>query len=60
MGEQIVRLAANGMSNREIAARLFTRPRTVGYHLHKAVPNLRVASRGELARLALGPRSFQP
>ncbi|MBC6456399.1 LuxR family transcriptional regulator [Actinomadura sp. HBU206391] len=46
---QIVRLAARGLSNREIAAQLFLSPRTVGYHLYKAYPKLGVASRGELA-----------
>ncbi|GAA4234436.1 DNA-binding CsgD family transcriptional regulator [Streptosporangium album] len=45
---QIVRLAAQGLSNRDIAAQLFLSPRTVGYHLYKAYPKLGVASRGEL------------
>ncbi|MEZ0068678.1 DNA-binding CsgD family transcriptional regulator [Streptacidiphilus sp. MAP12-20] len=48
---QIVRLAASGMSNRDIAAQLFLSARTVGYHLYKAYPKLGVASRGELAAL---------
>ncbi|NJP91437.1 AAA family ATPase [Nonomuraea sp. FMUSA5-5] len=51
---QIVRLAAQGGTNRDIGARLFLSPRTVGYHLHKAFPKLGVASRAELARLDLG------
>lgn len=46
---RIVRLAAEGMSNKDIAARLFLSPRTVGYHLYKAYPKLGVLSRGELA-----------
>ncbi|GAA2608921.1 LuxR family transcriptional regulator [Actinomadura fulvescens] len=50
---QVVRLAAAGLSNREIGAQLFLSPRTVGYHLYKAYPKLGVASRGELARLEL-------
>ncbi|WP_173097106.1 ATP-binding protein [Actinomadura verrucosospora] len=50
---QAVRLAAAGLSNREIGAQLFLSPRTVGYHLYKAYPKLGVASRGELARLDL-------
>ncbi|GAA4956653.1 DNA-binding CsgD family transcriptional regulator [Nonomuraea thailandensis] len=49
---QIVRLAARGLSNKDIAAQLFLSPRTVGYHLYKAYPKLGVASRGELAALA--------
>ncbi|MBY8881036.1 AAA family ATPase [Actinacidiphila acidipaludis] len=46
---QIVRLAAQGLSNKDIAAQLFLSPRTVGYHLYKAYPKLGVVSRGELA-----------
>jgi DNA-binding CsgD family transcriptional regulator len=45
---QVVRLAAGGMSNRDIAAQLFLSPRTVGYHLYKAYPKLGIASRAEL------------
>ncbi|MEV0321870.1 AAA family ATPase [Streptomyces sp. NPDC050658] len=48
---QVVRLAATGMTNRDIGAQLFLSPRTVGYHLYNAYPKLGVASRGELARL---------
>ncbi|WP_278265600.1 AAA family ATPase [Nocardia sp. AG03] len=51
---QIVRLAARGLSNREIAARLFLSHRTVGHHLYKAYPKLGVLSRGELKELELG------
>lgn len=48
---QIVRLAARGLSNKDIAAQLFLSPRTVGYHLYKAYPKLGVASRAELVAL---------
>ncbi|MEV0677872.1 AAA family ATPase [Actinosynnema sp. NPDC050436] len=50
---QVVRLAAQGLSNRDIGAQLFLSPRTVGYHLYKAYPKLGVASRVELGRLDL-------
>jgi len=50
----VIRLAATGLSNREIAAQLFVSPRTVGYHLYKAYPKLGVSARSELIRLDLG------
>jgi len=48
---QVVRRAAQGMSNREIAAELFLSPRTIGHHLYKAYPKLGVSRRSQLARL---------
>ncbi|HEU5388204.1 MAG TPA: AAA family ATPase [Streptosporangiaceae bacterium] len=54
---QVVRLAALGKTNREIAAQLFLSPRTVGYHLYKAYPKLGIGSRAELTRLELGERT---
>ncbi|GGS75578.1 transcriptional regulator [Planobispora rosea] len=48
---QVVRLAVEGRSSREIAAQLFLSPRTVEYHLYKAYPKLGVSSRRELALL---------
>ncbi|MFI7637500.1 AAA family ATPase [Nonomuraea sp. NPDC049400] len=49
---QVVRLAASGASNRDIAAQLYLSPRTVGYHLYKAFPKLGISSRAELAAIA--------
>ncbi|MFI7438855.1 ATP-binding protein [Nonomuraea indica] len=48
---QVVRLAAGGASNRDIAAQLYLSPRTVGYHLYKAFPKLGISSRAELAAI---------
>ncbi|MFI9560298.1 helix-turn-helix transcriptional regulator [Nonomuraea endophytica] len=53
---QVARLAADGLSNRAIGARLFLSPRTVGYHLSNAYPKLGVSSRTELAGLDLTHR----
>ncbi|MFB8303038.1 helix-turn-helix transcriptional regulator [Kitasatospora purpeofusca] len=51
---EVVRLAAAGRSNREIAAQLFLSPRTVGHHLYRAFPKLGVASRDQLAAALAG------
>ncbi|NGO74636.1 AAA family ATPase [Streptomyces sp. YC504] len=48
---EVVRLAATGATNREIATQLFLSPRTVGHHLYRAFPKLGVSSRTELSDL---------
>lgn len=45
---QIARLAADGMSNREIGERLFLSHRTVGSHLYRIFPKLGITSRSQL------------
>lgn len=45
---QIVQLAAEGLTNREIGQRLYLSHRTVSSHLHRIFPKLGVVSRGEL------------
>ena len=47
---RIARLAADGLSNAEIADRQFVSPRTVEYHLHKIFRKLGIASRTQLAQ----------
>ncbi|MEV1068542.1 AAA family ATPase [Streptomyces sp. NPDC050263] len=46
--QHIVRLAANGLSNREIGEQLFLSPRTVGTHLYNVYPKLGISSRHQL------------
>jgi DNA-binding CsgD family transcriptional regulator len=45
---QIVRLAAQGMTNREIGQRLYLSHRTIGSHLYRAFPKLGIAARAQL------------
>jgi ATP/maltotriose-dependent transcriptional regulator MalT len=46
---QIAELAAEGLSNREIAQRLYVSHRTVGSHLYHIFPKLGVSSRSQLS-----------
>ncbi|WP_433799330.1 AAA family ATPase [Actinomycetospora sp. CA-084318] len=52
---EVVRLAAEGLRNREIGQRLFLSPRTVGSHLHHAYPKLGISGRHQLAALFRAP-----
>jgi DNA-binding NarL/FixJ family response regulator len=45
---QIARLAAAGLSNREIGERLFLSHRTVGSHLYRMFPKLGITARAQL------------
>ncbi|GAA2554582.1 LuxR family transcriptional regulator [Winogradskya consettensis] len=49
--QQIARLTAEGLSNREIGTRLFLSPRTISTHLYRIYPKINVSSRAELARV---------
>jgi DNA-binding CsgD family transcriptional regulator len=52
---QIAQLAAEGLSNRQIAERLFLSPRTIGGHLYRIFPKLEITARAQL-RDAFGDR----
>lgn len=45
---QVAELAASGLTNREIGARLYLSHRTVGSHLHHVFPKLGITSRAAL------------
>jgi DNA-binding CsgD family transcriptional regulator len=51
---QIVRLASDGLTDREIGERLFLSPRTVSSHLYRSYPKLGVASRHQLRDVIAG------
>ena len=48
---QVARLAAEGLSNKDIGQRLFLSPRTVASHLYRIFPKLGIRSRAQLAIL---------
>jgi len=45
---EIARLAASGLTNRQIGSRLFLSPRTVGGHLYRVFPKLGITTRAAL------------
>ncbi|BEK85669.1 helix-turn-helix transcriptional regulator [Nocardia seriolae] len=45
---QVARLAAQGLTNREIGAELFLSPRTVGHHMSRILEKLGLTGRSEL------------
>jgi DNA-binding CsgD family transcriptional regulator len=51
---RVAELAADNLTNKEIAQALYVTPKTVEVHLSSAYRKLEISSRGELAR-ALAP-----
>lgn len=58
---QVARLAAEGLSNREIGEQLYLSPRSVGSILYRLFPKLNITSRGQLAlKLGIRPEDDRP
>jgi DNA-binding CsgD family transcriptional regulator len=57
---QIVRLASEGLTNREIGDRLFLSPRTVSSHLYRSYPKLGVADRHQLRDVIASASPHRP
>ncbi|MGK9462979.1 helix-turn-helix transcriptional regulator [Streptomyces sp. G6] len=55
--QQIVQLAARGLTNREIGENLFLSPRTVGSHLYRVFPKLGITARSQLRDVIEGTLS---
>jgi DNA-binding NarL/FixJ family response regulator len=53
---QILQLAAEGMTNKEIGERLFLSPRTVSAHVYRLFPKLGVTSRTALREVLTRPQ----
>jgi len=58
---QVARMAAEGLSNRQIGERLYLSHRTVGSHLYRIFPKLGITSRAQLTAMSLDlPGSAAP
>lgn len=55
--QQIVQLAARGLTNREIGEKLFLSPRTVSSHLYRVFPKLGITARSQLRDVVEGTLS---
>ena len=56
---QVAAFVAEGLSNRDVAAKLFLSPRTIDFHLRNVFAKTGISSRGELTRLDLDPSALR-
>jgi len=54
--QRVAELAARGLTNREVAAKLFISPKTVEANLTRAYRKLEISSRAELGQWLAGTR----
>ena len=50
---QVARFVADGLTTKDVAARLFLSPRTIEFHLHNIFAKLQISSRRQLAHIPL-------
>ena len=57
---QVARMAAEGLSNRQIGQRLYLSHRTVASHLYRLFPKLGITSRAQLTAMSLDLPAVPP
>ncbi len=57
---QVARMAAEGLSNRQIGERLYLSHRTVASHLYRIFPKLGITTRAQLTAMSLDLPGMQP
>jgi DNA-binding CsgD family transcriptional regulator len=56
----VATLVAEGLTNRQVAAKLYLSPHTVGFHLRQVFRKLEISSRVELARMVVENEADRP
>ncbi|MEU4828725.1 helix-turn-helix transcriptional regulator, partial [Actinomadura sp. NPDC023710] len=58
--QTVTDLVAQGLNNKQVAARMDISPHTVAHHLRQAFGKLSIASRVELTRIAIERTAHHP